>query len=68
MEPEGYMSFLVRLWRDQSDNDRVGWCGEIEHIQSGARWSFSTIGALLVFLHQTVAAPHSATPPLLDEP
>jgi hypothetical protein len=69
MQPEDYESFLVRLWRDHPGYDgRGGWRGEIEHIQTGTRWSFSTLGDLLAFLHQAVVAPHAVTQPASDEP
>ena len=69
MQPEDYVSFLLRLWRDQATDDRRGaWHGEIEHIQTGVRWSFSTLGDLLAFLHQAVVAPQAISQPTSDEP
>jgi hypothetical protein len=47
-----YASFLVRLWATQcmeSPTD-LEWQGEIQHIQSGRRWSFSSLDDLLDFL------------------
>ncbi len=41
-----YLSFLVRMWREGSDD----WQGEVEHIQSGRRWEFSTAEELCQFL------------------
>ena len=68
MESEDYRSFLVRLWRDHSGcGGPDGWRGEVEHVQTGARWSFSTLDALLAFLHQAVIALHSVAQPVPDE-
>ena len=68
MQAEDYVSFLVRLWRDQPSNDRPGnWCGEIECVQTGTRWSFSTRGELLAFLHAAVIAPQRIAQPAVDE-
>jgi hypothetical protein len=68
-DPEEYVSFLVRVWPDQPVNGRrTGWRGEIEHIQSGRRWCFATLGGLLVFLHRAVLAPQPVTQPEADEP
>jgi hypothetical protein len=68
MQSEDYMSFLVRLWRDQPGNVQYcDWHGEIEHIQTGARWSFSTLETLLIFLHQAVIASHSIARSAPDE-
>jgi hypothetical protein len=53
MQPEGYESFLVRLWYAQQDGGRQSaGHAEVEHIQSGARWSFLTCDTLLAFLGQ----------------
>jgi hypothetical protein len=58
MQPEGYMSFLVRLWREQPGDDLpCDWRGELEQIQTGIRWNFSTHCELLTFLHQLTVAP-----------
>ena len=48
-----YKSFLIRLWCEA--NLRAfpeEWRGEVEHIQSGRRWSFSTLDELLDFLRR----------------
>ncbi|MCE7989922.1 MAG: hypothetical protein DYG89_52915 [Caldilinea sp. CFX5] len=56
MKAEGYDSFLVRCWRNQSEQEQgCCWHGEIEHIQSGVRWDFATLSDLLAFLQQVVA-------------
>ena len=59
MKAEGYDSFLVRFWHTQPGQEQgYRWCGEIEHIQSGVRWDFTTLRDLLAFLQQ-VAAPQA---------
>jgi hypothetical protein len=52
-EPTDYASFLVRLWRRRElepPQDAAGWQGEVEHVQSGQRWSFDTLERLLTIL------------------
>jgi hypothetical protein len=67
MQPEDYTSFLVRAWRDQPGDERPGdWHGEIECVQTGTRWSFSTRGELLAFLQQAMVAPHPIAQPAAD--
>jgi hypothetical protein len=64
MQPEGYMSFLVRLWRDPLGDEQLwDWCGELEQIQTGIRWSFSTYSELLACFHQLTAASQTITLP-----
>jgi hypothetical protein len=51
MGSEDYMSFLVRLWRDQPGSDAPGcWQCEVEHVQTRTRCRFSTLDELLAFL------------------
>ena len=58
MDSEAYISFVVRLWPDPAgDQPRSRWQGEVEHIQSGVRWNFSTLHDLLAFLNQAADAP-----------
>ena len=48
-----YASFLIRLWREEGADlvERpVDWQSEVEHIQTGERWSFGTLDELLAFL------------------
>jgi hypothetical protein len=62
-EPATYMSFLVRLWREPSQESAVppaGWNSEVECIQTGQRWTYSTLDELLDFLRrqaEELAAP-----------
>lgn len=53
MGPDGYMSFVVRLWCDAAGE----WRGEVEHIQSGQRWSFASLAHTLDFLRLAASAP-----------
>jgi hypothetical protein len=57
MQCQEYQSFLVRLWCNKADDEvQSTWCGEIEHIQSGKRWNFGNLDALLAFLHDAPGA------------
>lgn len=52
-----YISFLVRLWRERSQETPAppaDWQSEVECIQTGQRWTFDTLEALLDFLRQQV--------------
>jgi hypothetical protein len=69
MEPEDYMSFLVRLWRDHCGSDGPGcWQYEIEHVQPGKRCRFSSLDELLTFLHQAAITPPSIAPVASEQP
>jgi hypothetical protein len=53
--PAEYASFLIRLWRERSPADPesvTDWHSEAEHIQTGRRWTFSTLDELLGFLRR----------------
>ena len=57
-----YASFLVRLWREgdaELPAPAADWQGEVEHIQSGRRWTFSTLEELLDFLQRPAKAPEA---------
>lgn len=44
--PETYLSFLVRLWHEPNTEPPMQpthWKGEVEHIQSGQRWTLETL-------------------------
>ena len=48
-----YASYLIRLWREVdigTISTRPEWQGEVEHIQSGQRWMFSSAVEVLAFL------------------
>jgi hypothetical protein len=68
MQTESYMSFLVRLWRDQpGDEQPCDWCGELEQIQTGTRWCFSTYSELLAYLRQLTFVSQAGTQPESEE-
>ena len=52
-----YASFLVRLWRrrePEPTQNAASWQGEVEHVQSGRRWSFDSLERLLAILSSQV--------------
>ena len=54
-----YISFLVRLWREKdpiSEASALQWKAQVEHIQTGRRWTFDTLEETLAFLRRRVAA------------
>jgi len=55
-----YASFLVRLWREAEPDRRemaADWQGEVQHIQTSQRWTFSTFDELLGLLRRQVKHP-----------
>jgi hypothetical protein len=69
MVAEEYESFVVRIWRKRAgDENAERWCGEIEQIQSGVRWRFCTMHALLTFLQQAADRPTTTVPTDLEQP
>ncbi len=55
-----YASFLIRMWREvdpAAPDAAAEWRGEIEHIQSGQRWRFVSIEALLACLRLQTEGP-----------
>lgn len=57
-----YASFLVRLWRKAgppAGDDCANWQGEVEHIQSGRRWTFASISEMVALLCQPLHAGES---------
>ncbi len=48
-----YASFLIRLWssREVPLPSEGEWQGELQHIQSGQRWTFATFDELLTLLY-----------------
>jgi hypothetical protein len=62
---DNYSSLILRLWRTpggEAGGDESGWCSEIEHIQSGGRWNFSTLGELERFLIDFLRQPGGTDP------
>ncbi len=67
--PTIYVSFLIRMWREQNPGQpesAADWHSEIEHIQSGRRWVFNTLDELLVFLRQQAENPDVLRPPVSE--
>ena len=67
--PIEYASFLIRLWREAGADATApltDWCSEIEHIQSGRRWTFGNVDELLDFLRQEVNGPETLKRPASD--
>jgi hypothetical protein len=55
-----YVSFLIRLWRERSPESpepSADWHSEVEHIQTGRRWTFSALDELLSFLRRQAEEP-----------
>jgi hypothetical protein len=56
-----YASYLIRLWREQKPQAvklPSTWQVDVEHIQSGQRWSFVTFEELILFLRQQAEEPN----------
>lgn len=55
-----YASFMVRLWREEDlalPETATDWQSEVQHIQSGQSWSFSTLDELLDFVRRQAQNP-----------
>lgn len=55
-----YASFMVRLWREEGSaltEPATDWQSEVQHIQSGQSWSFSTLDELLDFVRRQAQNP-----------
>lgn len=50
-----YRSFLVRVWIEKDEKKAAGWQAEVQEIQSGERWNFSSREALRTFLQWLIA-------------
>ena len=62
--PETYISFLVRMWREESlemPEPTGDWRGEVEHVQSGRRWTFDTLDKLLCFVRRLAEDPEACS-------
>lgn len=52
-----YASYLLRLWCESKTGPpemTTGWRGELQHIQSGQRWSFGSLDELLGLLRRQI--------------
>jgi hypothetical protein len=57
MDPPNYVSLLIRLWREPASelaDQAAGWQGEVEHIQSGRRWTFDGLDQLFASIRRQV--------------
>jgi hypothetical protein len=55
IESATYVSFVVRLWRElgqATPEPLTDWYSEVECLQTGQRWTYHTLEALLDFLRQ----------------
>ena len=55
-----YASFMVRLWREEGvavSTPDAKWQSEIQHIQSGRSWTFTTLDELLDFIRRQADDP-----------
>jgi hypothetical protein len=60
-----YASFLIRLWREAAPDAAevtADWRSEVEHIQTGERWTFETLDEMLRFLRRGARDPGTAHP------
>jgi len=57
-----YTSFLVRMWReaDPRQDSPQAWRSEVEHIQTGQRWTFETLDELLDLLRREAETSRAA--------
>jgi hypothetical protein len=60
--PVLYTSYLLRLWREERA-EAVAWHSQVDHIQSGRRWSFDTLEQLLDFLRGQTEHQAARDPP-----
>jgi hypothetical protein len=60
--PVFYHSYLLRLWSEEQAGS-TEWHSQIDHIQSGRRWSFDTLDKLLDFLNRQTEDPPARAPP-----
>lgn len=50
MKQQLYSSYLVRVWREDNGGEPTrGWHCEVESIQTGQRWQFDDLEAMIQF-------------------
>ena len=56
MQPEKQSphTFIVRLWREKSEDSAFVWRGSVDHVQSGARAYFQSAARLVDVISQMV--------------
>lgn len=60
MTASTYLSFLIRMWREEVGNHNVQapeWRGEVEHIQSGQVLRFYSLSELFDYLREQASQP-----------
>lgn len=57
-----YHAYLLRLWSEEKEGGEE-WHSQVDHIQSGRRYSFDTLDNLLEFLRQQTEKPPAARAP-----
>lgn len=51
--PLVYASYLIRMWSVHGEGAAIhdsGWHAQVEHIQTGERWSYTSVDDMLCFL------------------
>lgn len=49
-----YASYLIRLWREQTPGKAPTCFGEVESVQTGQKWAFTSLRALHDFLQARI--------------
>jgi hypothetical protein len=49
-------SFIVKLWLEETGDERTGWHGSITHVPSGERHYLRALGDILTFIRPYVEA------------
>lgn len=62
-----YRSFLIRLWRSESDDTSI-WHASTEDTMTGERRNFAAINQLFSFLEQQTREPQIANTTTQSEP
>jgi len=60
VKQKGYLSYLLRLWRE-NDQDRPQWRASLESTQDSERQSFASLDDLLTFLRQETSNQSTST-------
>lgn len=52
-----YRSYLVRVWAEDGEQEADDWEAEVQQIQSGESWTFSSREALIAFFRRLPRLP-----------
>ncbi len=53
MKSDLYQSYLVRFWQKaQGEEPTISWCGEMESIQTGQKWQFSSFTSMMQYFQK----------------